>query len=216
MKKDGKLRRFQELLERENKRVNLVSKQMSREELEKHFEDCLEFARYWDATGKLVADIGSGGGLPGMVLAIVFSEGKFCLIEADSKKSAFLTMAGRELNLPNVSVITERVEAIGRDDGFRAMFDFVLVRAVARLNVLVEYGLPLLKRGGLLVAWKGRNCNVELKEAVRALEVIGGQVKDLKAYCLLGGQRYLVAIEKVKETPEAYPRRIGVPEKRPL
>lgn len=216
MKKREKLKGFQELLERENKRVNLVSKRITRDDLEKHFEDCLEFARYWDPTGKLVADIGSGGGLPGIALAIVFPEGRFSLIEADLRKSTFLEMAARELELANVRVINRRVELVGRDRGFRGSFDFVVARAVARLNVLVEYALPLLKVGGLLVAWKGQNCQVEIEEAMRAIGVLGGRLEDKKSYFLLGRQRYLVTIRKERESPEGYPRRVGVPEKRPL
>ena len=216
MNKAEKLKRFQELLERTNKKINLVSRRLTRADLEKHVEDCLEFAKYWDASGRLVADIGSGGGLPGIVLAIVFPEGMFNLIESDGKKSSFLMMAAEELGLRNVQVVTRRVEMVARDEEYRGRHDFATVRAVASLSVVVEYGLPLLRVGGLLVCWKGRNCDVEIQQAERALVETGGRLEERKGYFLVGSQRYLLAIRKVRETPLIYPRRVGVPEKRPL
>ncbi len=216
MEKTEKLRYFQGLLEKTNKKINLVSRRMSPADIEMHIEDCLEFTKHWDASGRVVADIGSGGGLPGLVLAIVFPEGIFNLIEADAKKSSFLSLAAQELDLANVRIVTRRVELVGRDEEYRGKHDFVTVRAVSSLRVVVEYALPLLKLGGLLVCWKGRNCDVEIEEARRALAETGGSLVDRKGYLLKGSQRYLVAIRKEEETPEMYPRRVGVPEKRPL
>lgn len=208
--------RYKCLLLEENKKINLVSRRCTVEELEMHVQDAIVAHRYWDFRGQQVVDVGSGGGFPGVPLAIACPEGMFTLVEADLKKSQFLQRAAAELGLQNVRVIRERAEVVGRDPYYRERFDFALARAVAQLNTLAEYALPLVRRGGLFLAWKGRNYEVEIEMAENALEILGGHLEEIKKYILVDSERCILAVRKVKPTLQRFPRRTGVPGKRPL
>ena len=167
-----------------------------------------------------IADIGSGGGLPGVPLAIALADTSFELIESTGKKTEFLKHAAERLGLLNVEVINARVEDVARDPLRRATKDVCTVRAVARLSVLAEYCLPLLKVGGHVVAMKGRVSDEEHEEGARAAGALGGKYVRTLEVPILGEleqkSRSLVVIKKVTETSEVYPRRVGVPAKNPL
>ncbi len=179
---------------------------------------CLLFARLYEA--KRVADIGSGGGLPGIPLAIVLPGTEVTLLEATGKKVAFLRQASDELGLANVRVVNARVEECARKEVHRGAYDICTVRALARLSVVAEYSLPLLRQGGTVVAMKGHLDVDERDEGERALDELGGRVReDMQVRYLPGveqGERRLLLLEKIGETPEAYPRRTGVPARNPL
>jgi 16S rRNA (guanine527-N7)-methyltransferase len=167
-----------------------------------------------------VADVGSGGGLPGIPLAIALPGTSFKLIESTGKKAAFLDHVVERLGLPNVEVINARVEDEAQDPTRRATHDISTVRAVARLPVIAEYCLPLLRVGGLVVAMKGRVSKEEREEGDRAVRLLGGSVlRTVEVPALREREqkaRTLVVLEKVGETPGAYPRRVGIPAKKPL
>ncbi|WP_073093117.1 16S rRNA (guanine(527)-N(7))-methyltransferase RsmG [Thermosyntropha lipolytica] len=207
--------KYKELLIQENKKHNLVSRRMDVEELDEHIRDSLAILDWVNLSGRGV-DIGTGAGFPGLILAIYCPDIAFTLIEADLKKSMFLTKVGRECNLSNVQVVRKRAEEAGRDLELRERFDFCTSRAVAAMRVMLEYALPLVKKGGLVYMWKGPNFEEEWKEAHNALEVLGGRVVDVYAYASGDRRRYIVAVEKTAPTPEKYPRRTGIPAKRPL
>lgn len=211
-----KLDRYVELLACENEKINLVSRRCTREDLERHCEDALVAARWFQFNGNDIVDVGSGGGFPGIPLAIANPSGKFTLVEADLKKSDFLRLVVRELLLENVEVVRERAETFGQCEKGREKFDVAVARAVAGLNILAEFALPLVRVGGVFIAWKGRNYAVEIEEARDALEILGGKVERVRTYVLLESERHLVEIRKVSSTPERFPRRVGVPAKRPL
>jgi 16S rRNA (guanine527-N7)-methyltransferase len=212
-----KIARFKELLLNENLRQNLVSRKTTREDLQRHIEDSLAIARFLNLAGQKIVDIGSGAGFPGLILGMAFQEIELVLIESDQKKSFFLQSVISDLGINNISVIPQRAEEIGRHNIYRESFDLAISRAVAPINVLAEYAIPLLKVGGELVLWKGKSFQEEIDKAKQALEILGGELKRVEEYDL-GDERkrVLVFIGKVKPTAKGFPRRTGIPAKRPL
>ncbi len=211
---------YADLLSRYEK-ANVIGTRDFEEILHRHVLDslsCLLFAPLRAANR--VGDIGSGGGLPGIPLAVVLPDARVTLIESIGKKAMFLHYAKEELGLANVNVMNARVEESGREDVHRGAYDVCAVRALARLSVVAEYSLPLLRRGGNVVAMKGRVDAGERAEGERALGKLGGRVSDeVQVRYLPGleqGERRLVVLEKVGETPGAYPRRTGTPARNPL
>lgn len=208
---------FIRLLLLENQKQNLVSRRSTKEELKQHVIDSLKVLEMICLDGLEVIDIGSGAGFPGLVLAIYSPRASFSLVEADQKKNAFLQRVTRELGLSNVRILLARAEALGRDQEHRQFYDICTSRAVAPIRVMLEYGLPLLKIGGSLLLWKGPGYPQEMEEAGTALRVLGGKVNRVFLYQLgQGRERSIVELEKEGPTPERFPRRVGIPAKRPL
>jgi len=209
--------KFKELVLKENTRHNLISRRSIKSELDKHIEDCLKLLEFVSITEEDVIDIGSGAGFPGLVLALFKPEAKFTLVEADFKKSLFLKIVKETMKLENVDVIRKRVEEIGQDEEYRNRFDICTSRAVASMKVVLEYGLSLIKVGGKLMLWKGRNYHKEISDAKKALQILGGSVENVYLYNLMDERdRAIVVVRKEKSTPVMYPRRVGIPVKRPL
>ncbi|MDD3268234.1 MAG: 16S rRNA (guanine(527)-N(7))-methyltransferase RsmG [Syntrophomonadaceae bacterium] len=208
---------YKRLLLSENNQHNLVSRRSIDQEIDKHIEDSLIMMNEMDWEGKNVIDIGSGAGFPGLVLALACPGARFTLLEADLKKSTFLEKVKEQLNIANVMVLRQRAEELGRNPEFRAAYDICTARAVANMSILLEYGLPLVKLGGCLLLWKGRNYQEEIKASEAAMQILGGKIKQIIAYNLLEERdRVIVICEKDKVTPDKYPRRVGIPAKRPL
>jgi 16S rRNA (guanine527-N7)-methyltransferase len=164
------------------------------------------------------ADVGSGAGFPGLPLKIFCPAMHLTLIEATLKKTLFQQHIVDLLQLGDVEIVCARAEEVGQDSTHREQYDVVLARAVAGLNVLAEYCLPLLRVGGRWVAQKGEGIEDEILAMGEALCVLGGELKAVKPYNLnqVSGTRYLVVVDKVAPTSASYPRRIGIPSKRPL
>jgi 16S rRNA (guanine527-N7)-methyltransferase len=167
-----------------------------------------------------LADVGSGGGLPGIPIEIVRPGLPATLVESTGKKAGFLRHAVGELSLRGVEVANARVEDLGRAPAHRGAYDVVTCRAVARLSVVAEYCVPLLNTGGFVIAMKGRLDSEELAEGRGALEALGAEVGEIARVPMLPEvgekERNLVILEKTRETPARYPRRAGVAAKRPL
>ncbi len=163
-------------------------------------------------------DIGAGAGFPGLPLKIVCPGLQLTLLEATGKKVRFLEHIVNRLELEGVEVIQGRAEEVGRDPAHRERYDLALARAVASLSVLVEYALPFCRVGGLFVAQKGPEVEPEVEAAEAAITILGGKLHRIMHLELppLAEPRSLVVIEKVAPTPEKYPRRPGIPSKRPL
>ena len=163
-------------------------------------------------------DIGSGAGFPGIPLKIMFPGIKLTLIEATQKKAIFLNHIVQTLELDSVTVYNERSEILAHDPVLRNNFDVVLSRGVASLPTLVELTLPFCKLGGLVVAHKGTNAIVEIQDASNAVGTLGGKILECIPTNIDKGKhpKYLVVITKDAPTAEAYPRRVGIPHKRPL
>jgi 16S rRNA (guanine527-N7)-methyltransferase len=167
-----------------------------------------------------LADVGSGGGLPGIPISIVRRDMATTLIESTGKKTRFLRAAVEDLALGNVEVANARVEDLGRAKEHRGAYDVVTSRAVARLSVVAEYCVPLLEVGGWAIAMKGRLERDEVREGGQALRVLGANIAEVEPVGMLpevgDKERNLVVIEKVTRTPERYPRKPGAAAKRPL
>jgi len=192
----------------------------------KHFLDSLtclladgDFTRtIYQQPGIRAIDVGAGAGFPGLPLKIVCPGLQLTLLEATGKKVGFLEHIVSRLGLTGVEVIKGRAEELGRDTTHREGYDLALARAVAELPVLVEYALPFCKLGGLFVAQKGAEGDAEVKAAERAIATLGGTLRRIVHLELphLAEARSLVVIEKIATTPEKYPRRPGIPSKRPI
>lgn len=211
------LTRFKQILLQENQHINLISRQTSEEDLSNHIEDCLKIFDYLVLHNKNIVDVGSGGGLPGLVMAAVNRHNRYTLLEAERKKSEFLRKAADLMQMPQVKVIWGRAEDIGRDNEYRESFDICTSRAVAPIRIILEYCLPLIKEEGILILWKGPKYQEEIQDAQDALQALGGKIKSIYEYSLGSDrQRVLIIVRKVFSTPAKYPRRSGIPLKRPL
>lgn len=207
------------LLLRENDRAGLTSITEPVAVAVKHFLDSLTGLLVREiAPHERVADIGSGAGFPGLVLAVVRPAAQYFLVEATGKKAAFLAAVMEALALRNVEIVSSRAEEVGRQASYRETCDLVVTRAVAPLPVVLEYGLPLTRVGGHLIAHKGPEAGREVADSGAALKALGGEVRRLKEVSLprAMGERVLVLVEKTAPTPPAYPRRPGIPAKRPI
>ena len=177
-------------------------------------QDCLVLLDHL-GDARLVVDVGSGGGLPGLPLKIARPDLRVTLIEADRDKAAFLVRACAELALEGVEVLDRRAEDVGRDQRYRESFDVAVARAVAAMPVLVELCLPLVRVGGRLLAQKTEGEDVT--SAHRAIELMGGAPPTIApAPSATRRSGTIVTVEKVRPTPDAYPRRAGVPGRKPL
>jgi 16S rRNA (guanine527-N7)-methyltransferase len=187
----------------------------------RHFGESLvllEALDHMDAFGSPAIDIGSGGGFPGVPIKIVRPELELTLLEANAKKAAFLAALVDELHLDGVRVVNERAEVSAHDPAHRESYALALARAVAPLRVLAELTLPFLRPGGYLATPKGSSAQREVREAENALRTLGGEVALVRRLELgwPGPTPALVLVRKVAPTPERYPRRPGMPSKRPL
>lgn len=210
---------YQRLLAFWNERINLTSITEPAAVYELHFLDSLSVQLVSDIRllDSLI-DVGTGAGFPGVVLASVFPELRVTLMDATEKKIEFLRLVCGELGLSDrVDTVCMRAEQAGQTRALREGFAMAVSRGVARLSVLAEYCLPLVAVGGTFVAMKGPGLSAELGEAGSALESLGaGSPKLVEWQLPSGAGRTLLAVPKVRNTPRGYPRRIGLPAKRPL
>lgn len=201
---------------RQNETMNLTEIVRPEEMATKHFVDSLT-CLYLVPPGASIVDVGTGAGFPGIPLRIVLPSINLTLLDSLAKRTAFLEKLVRAAGLDRVNIVTARSEDYGRGAG-REMFDIAVARAVARLSVLAEYCLPLVKPGGLFIAMKGPAAKAEADEAGKAIDLLGGAIEaiDNVDLPLSGGERWLISIRKIGRTPEKYPRRAGTPSKKPL
>lgn len=210
---------YQNLLLEWNRKINLTAITDLKEIQLKHFFDsltCLRIIGHQEFFS--LVDIGTGAGFPGIPLKIILPGLSLTLIESVQKKADFCRRVVKALDLDQVSVLTTRVEEVGQDIIHREKYDWAVARAVADLPILVEYLLPLVKTGGNILAMKGANINEEIARTDTALLLLGGEIHTKIKIELPEkfGERTLVAIKKIGPTPPEYPRRVGVPGKKPL
>ncbi len=205
-----------------NERFNLTAITDWEGVLIRHFLDslsCLKAIHQRElSAGARVIDVGTGAGYPGIPLKIVCPGMRLTLVEATQKKVTFLEHLIGELGLTDVWAVHARAEELGQDPAYREQYDWALARAVAKMPTLVEYLLPLVRVGGATLSQKGQDAPAEVQEAGHAISALGGEVRQLVPVELRGlaETRYLVVVDKVASTPERYPRRPGMPDKRPL
>jgi 16S rRNA (guanine527-N7)-methyltransferase len=205
-----------------NQRFNLTSITDYKEVQLKHFLDSLTVIiaiKKSEVTKDLyVIDIGSGAGFPGLPIKIAFPNIKLVLLEATGKKTAFLTHLIEKLDFHNIEVLSGRAEEFAHRTKYREKFDIVLSRAVAPLPTLVELTLPFCSLKGRTIIQKKGDIDVELTKATRSIKLLGGRIYELKKVELLEliDDHYLITIDKVSITPIKYPRRSGMPAKKPI
>lgn len=205
-----------------NNRINLTSVTGYEEVQITHFLDSLTVMKGFPAkkTEKRlrIIDAGSGAGFPGIPLRIVLPEIRLFLLEATAKKAEFLRHITSELELDNVEIVRGRAEEVAHNEAYRESFEIVVSRALAPLNVLVELTLPFCVIGGRLIAQKKGDISREIDQASGAVDVLGGEITEIQDIGLeeFDDDRRLVIIEKVKAAPSKYPRRPGIPAKRPI
>jgi 16S rRNA (guanine527-N7)-methyltransferase len=210
--------RYADLLIDWNLRFNLTAIVEPREIVIRHFLDSLSAIQSIPPGPLKLIDVGAGAGLPGLPIKLVRPNVSLALLEATRKKCDFLKAVIDDLQLTNVQVINARAEDAGRAAEHREVYDVAMARAVGEMPVLLEYLLPLVRIGGRAIAQKSREVLNEVQHAELALSTLGGRLDDIVAVQVpqLNEARYLVVIEKVVATPEKYPRRAGMPSKKPL
>jgi 16S rRNA (guanine527-N7)-methyltransferase len=182
-----------------------------------HLLDALSALPLLDELGpRRALDLGSGGGVPGIVLALARPQIAWTLVDSVGRKTDALRSFASALGLPHVEAVAERAETLGRDPAHRGGYDLVTARACAALPVLAEYALPLLADGGTVLAWKGRIAGDELRAGSVAAPLLGGRLDVRPSGVPALGDRRFVLITKVGATPDRYPRRPGQPSRRPL
>ncbi|MFH1486794.1 MAG: 16S rRNA (guanine(527)-N(7))-methyltransferase RsmG [Chloroflexota bacterium] len=206
-----------------NRRTNLTAITGYEDVQLRHFLDSLSIATAvgeWLDQGERcrVLDVGSGAGLPGLPLKIAFPAIRLVLLDSVAKKTSFLLHLTELLRLEGVEIVTGRAEELAHREDYREASDVVLSRAVAPLSTLLELTLPFCHVGGVFVAQKKGKVDLEVEAAARAVTILGGNLREVKPIELesLPDGRYLVVVDKVTPSPLRYPRRTGVPARRPL
>ncbi|MCE5208763.1 MAG: 16S rRNA (guanine(527)-N(7))-methyltransferase RsmG [Chloroflexi bacterium] len=202
-----------------NERFNLTAIRNPEGIRSKHFLDSITCALVMNGKRKgSLIDIGTGAGFPGIPLKILLPQIRLTLVESIGKKVDFCKHVINRLELEGTTVIQGRAEELGQDKSHREQYDWAVARAVANLNTLSEYLLPLVKVGGVMIAQKGEAGPAEAQMASNAFKLLGGHLKIIRKVELPGiaDDRYLIAVDKVAVTPDIYPRRTGLPAKKPL
>ena len=211
--------RYFELLVEWNEKINLTAITEKNEVYLKHFYDSIApvLQGLIDNQELKLLDIGAGAGFPSLPMKIIYPQLDVTIIDSLNKRINFLKLLAEELKLDKVHFYHGRAEDLAQDKAFRAQFDLVTARAVARMQVLSELTIPYLKVGGKLLALKASNAPEELDEAKNALNLLFSKVQDNLSYALPNGDpRFITVVDKKKETPNKYPRKAGMPNKRPL
>ena len=206
---------FKNLLIFYNQKFNITTITEEKDIYVKHFLDSVLEKDYFKKDSSVI-EIGSGGGFPSIPLKILRRDLSFKLVESTGKKCLFLNEVAKQLKLENVEVLNARAEDLGKDKKYREKFDYATARAVARLNTLCEYCMPLVKVGGSFISLKGI-AEEEIEESKNAIKVLGGKISSVNEYELLQeGKRTIIDIKKIEVTPSIYPRGNGKERKSPL
>ena len=207
--------KYMNMLIQWNEKINLTAIIEPKDIIKKHFIDSLTILKYINENDTVI-DIGTGAGFPGIPIKIAKSNIDVTLLDSLNKRINFLNEVINENKLENISAVHSRVEDFAKNN--REKFNVVTSRAVASLNVLLEYMLPLVKIGGKCVCMKGSNIEEEIKDSKKALEILGGKITKIDEFNLPNTdmQRNIIIIEKVKSTPKTYPRKAGMATKSPI
>ena len=208
---------YMNLLIEWNNKINLTAIIEPKDIILKHFIDSLVVNKYIKQNDR-IADIGTGAGFPGIPIKIANDSIEIDLVDSLNKRIIFLEEVIKSINLDKTNAIHMRAEEIGQNKKYRAQFDVVTSRAVAKLNVLVEYMLPLLKIGGRCICLKGPNVQDEINEAKNAIKILGGEIENVEELTLpdSDNKRTIIVIKLTKVVPSIYPRKPGTPADKPL
>lgn len=210
---------YYRLLVEWNEKINLTAITDKEDVYLKHFYDSITLAKYYVfSKGINLCDVGSGAGFPSIPLKIIYPDIKVTIVDSLLKRIRFLEVLAEELSLDDITLHHGRAEDVGQNKAYRASFDLVTARAVARMSVLSELCLPLVKKGGRFLAMKGSGGQEELDDSKNAIIKLGGAFKEDIAFELPqnAGERHIYVIEKIKDTPKKYPRKAGTPNKNPI
>lgn len=209
---------YSQMLVEWNTKMNLTAILDPQDIAVKHFIDSLSLLTLQQfEAGVRIIDVGTGAGFPGIPLKIARPDLDLVLLDSLHKRTQFLQEVIDQLSLSHVTIVHGRAEDLGRNAQYRESFDIALSRAVAPLNILTEYCLPFVKVGGFFIAMKGPDVQQELVQAHKALTLCGGKAFSKNLLLPISGDpRSIVIVEKVHPTPHQYPRRPGIPEKKPL
>ena len=216
--KDKKVEKFYEymnLLLEWNKKINLTAITEPNEVILKHFIDSATIAKYIENDMRVV-DVGTGAGFPGIPLNIIYNKANYILVDSLNKRINFLNEVINNLQLENINTVHSRIEDFGKNN--KEKFDIAMSRAVASLNILLEYLLPLVKVGGICICMKGSNIKEEIENSNKALEVLGGKIEKIEEIILPDSDivRNIIIVRKINNTPNKYPRKAGMPTKEPI
>ena len=216
---DKKLQLYMEGILEANEYVNLTAITDPEEFEVKHIIDslaCVDFPEYQSA--KKIIDVGTGAGFPGIPLAVNSPDKEFVLMDSLQKRLKIIDDLTGKIGIANVKTVHARAEELAKDKAHREAYDLSVSRAVANLATLSEYCLPFIKVGGYLLAYKGPEADEEVVAAKKAIEILGGKVKEIRPVEMekYGINHKIVIIEKIKETPAKYPRKAGTPQKEPI
>ncbi|MFV0518108.1 MAG: 16S rRNA (guanine(527)-N(7))-methyltransferase RsmG [Aminipila sp.] len=211
--------KYMELILQWNEKVNLTAITDREEFIKKHYIDSI-LCYHFNEVNKAVKiiDVGTGGGFPGIPLAIIFPEKKFVLMDSLKKRLNIIDDLTEKLGISNVTTLHGRAEDLGKSKEHREQYDLCISRAVANLATLSEYCLPFIKRGGNFLAYKGIKAEEEIKEANKAIFLLGGKIDREEKVSLPGYdlEHTIIVIDKVQNTSIKYPRKAGTPAKEPL
>ncbi|MDI3480852.1 MAG: rRNA (guanine527-N7)-methyltransferase [Tepidanaerobacteraceae bacterium] len=213
----NKIIKYRELILSWNKKMNLTRITEEKDFIEKHVIDSLMIIKHINIMNESkIVDIGTGAGIPGIIIKIARPDVKMILLEAIRKKANFLYEAVSRLELKSVEIVNERAETAAKNLKYRQTQDVAIARAVSSLRVLAEICLPFVKKGGMFIAMKGEKTETEIEEAQNSIKTMGGKISEVIEYAAGDAKHKLVIIGKIDNTPEKYPRRPGIPEKNPL
>jgi len=213
----NKFYKYMELLLEWNEKMNLTAITEPDEVILKHFIDSITVEKYINKEAKII-DVGTGAGFPGIPLSIIRNDLNITLMDSLNKRIRFLDEVIEKNNLINVDTVHSRAEELARNTDYREKFDVATSRAVASLNVLLEYMVPFIKVGGYCICMKGSNVDEELDNAKKALDVLNCKVEKVERFNLPGSDygRNIIIIKKIGKTSKKYPRKPGTPAKEPL
>ena len=217
-----KFKVYKELVLKWNECINLPTITSEDEFILKHYIDsimCAKEKSFIEANA--IVDIGTGAGFPGIPLAILFPRKRFTLVDSLAKKINIVREMANEIGLKNVTLVHKRAEDLGANKKDREAYDLCISRAVARLAVLSEYCLPLVKVGGAFIAYKGDEIEMEISDSKNAIEALGGKIEAITPFVNGDNQteelkHHLIIIKKISTTPAHFPRKAGLPNKEPI